>query len=182
MISVNKVSQLSHRIFNTSVTEKKVSRDSNPFSESNFQKNILTEDVFESSKGSQNVGFTGLNDRIAQNTKRICAIFAGSINNFSKRFYEGIESLREFCHQAKGAIVSSWNKMRELGNQEVNLGEGLKQGYESVKNALNYDMGALINTRERQIAKMAKLDPHSQVKPMLIDSIEALAKEYEQVA
>ena len=45
MSTVQKLSQLSHRIFNTSVTEKTVARQSNPFAASNFQKNILTEDV-----------------------------------------------------------------------------------------------------------------------------------------
>ena len=50
MSTIEKITQLSHRIFNTSVSEKNVARNSNPFAASNFQKNILTEDVFESSK------------------------------------------------------------------------------------------------------------------------------------
>lgn len=50
MSAIEKINQLSHRIFNTSVTEQNVARTSNPFAASNFQKNILTEDVFESSK------------------------------------------------------------------------------------------------------------------------------------
>ena len=49
MSAIEKINQLSHRIFNTSVTEQNVARSSNPFAASNFQKNILTEDVFESS-------------------------------------------------------------------------------------------------------------------------------------
>lgn len=50
MSAIERINQLSHRIFNTSVTEQNVARTSNPFAASNFQKNILTEDVFESSK------------------------------------------------------------------------------------------------------------------------------------
>ena len=175
MISVDRINQLSHRIFNTSLTEQKISRDSNPFSQSNFQKNILTEDVFESSKKKHNVSFTGINDKIELGTKRIYSIFAGSINDFSKKFYNGIESIKEFYNGLRGGVVSLWNRVQELGSQEVHLTENLKNGYEVVKNVLSYDMGSLVNTREKQIVKMSKLDPHTQVKPMLIESIEALA-------
>ena len=61
MSTVQKLTQLSHRIFNTSVTEKSVARHSNPFAASNFQKNILTEDVFESSASKSKLN---LNDKI----------------------------------------------------------------------------------------------------------------------
>lgn len=181
MLSVDKVSQLSHRIFNTSKTEQNIARGSNPFAKSNFQKNILTEDVFESSN-KQNVTFTGLNDKIAKGTKRIYSTFVGSINNFGKRFYDGLESIKEFCHSFKNSVSSVWNKIQEVGSTEVNIIEGLKQGYKWTKSVLSYDMGQLVNTRERQVAKMAKLDPHTEVKPMLIDSIEALAAEIAQAA
>ena len=50
MTAIEKINQLSHRIFNTSKNEQNTSRTSNPFAASNFQKNILTEDVFVSSK------------------------------------------------------------------------------------------------------------------------------------
>ena len=50
MTAIERINQLSHRIFNTSMTERNVARSSNPFAASNFQQNILTEDVFESSK------------------------------------------------------------------------------------------------------------------------------------
>lgn len=38
MSAIERINQLSHRIFNTSVTEKTVARSSNPFAASNFQK------------------------------------------------------------------------------------------------------------------------------------------------
>ena len=41
MSAIERINQLSHRIFNTSVTEKTVARSSNPFAASNFQKNVL---------------------------------------------------------------------------------------------------------------------------------------------
>jgi len=181
MLSVDKVSQLSHRIFNTSKTEQNIARESNPFAKSNFQKNILTEDVFESSS-KQNVTFTGLNDKIAQGTKRIYSTFVGSINNFGKRFYDGIESLKEFCHSFKNGVSGVWNKIQEIGSTEVHIIDSLKQGYEWTRNILTYDMGQLVNSRRKQVAQMAKMDPHTEVKPMLIDSIEALAAEIAQAA
>ena len=50
MTAIERINQLSHRIFNTSKSEQQTSRTSNPFAASNFQKNILTEDVFENLK------------------------------------------------------------------------------------------------------------------------------------
>lgn len=177
MSTVDRVSQWSHRIFNTTATEQNVRRESvsNPFAKSNFQKNILMEDVFESSK-KKDVNFTGLN-KIGQGTKRIYSTFVGSINDFGKRFYDGIESIKEFCHSVKNSVVSAWNKIQEIGNTEVHLGEGIKHGYNSIKNVLSYDVTNLFNTRGKSIERMAKLDPHSEVKPMLIDSIESLASD-----
>ena len=175
MSTVDRVSQWSHRIFNTTANEQNVRRESvsNPFAKSNFQKNILTEDVFESTK-KKDVSFTGVHNGITQGTKRIYSTFVGSINDFGKRFYEGIESIKEFCRGA-------WNKLVEFGNTEINIGEGIKHGYEYVKNVLSYDVTSVFNTRGKTIAKMAKMDPHAEVKPMLIDSIEALASDIAKI-
>ncbi len=177
MSTVDRVSQWSHRIFNTSLTETKVRRESNPFAQSNFQKNILMEDVFESSSKSKSVSFTGLG--ISQSTKRIYSTFVGSINDFGKRFYEGI---KEFGLRIKSGIVSAWNKVSEIANTEVHITEGLKQGYEGVKNILNYDMGSIINSRGREIAKMSKMEPHTQVKPMFSQALKALETDLVQAA
>jgi len=177
MSTVDRVSQWSHRIFNTSLTETKVSRDSNPFSQSNFQKNILMEDVFESSTKPKTLGFTG--SGISQGTKRIYSTFVGSINDFGNKFYEGI---KEFGLRIKSGIVSAWNKVSELANTEVHIGEGLKQGYNDIKSVLNYDMGSIINTRGREISKMSKMDPHTQIKPMFSDAVKALEADLVQAA
>jgi hypothetical protein len=183
MSTVDRVSQWSHRIFNTTANEQNVRRESvsNPFAKSNFQKNILTEDVFESTK-KKGVSFTGLNNGITQGTKRIYSTFVGSINDFGKRFYEGIESIKEFCRGIKNGIVSAYNKIQEIGNTEVHIGEGIKHGYESIKNVLSYDVTSIFNTRGKNVAKMAKMDPHTEVKPMLIDSIEALASDMAKIS
>lgn len=173
---IDKVSQLSHRIFNTSVSEQRVARESNPFSQSNFQKNILMEDVFESSSKKNNITFGGVG-KINAGTKRIYSTFVGSINDFSKRFYDGIETIKEFCKGVGESIAAGWNKIAEIGSTEIHPLVGIKNGYQAVKGALTYDVGELFNVRGREVAKMAKMDPHTELKPMLIDSIEALQKE-----
>ena len=178
MSTIERVCQWSHRIFNTTANEQNVRRSSNPFAKSNFQKNILMEDVFESS-AKKDVNFTG---GITQGTKRIYSTFVASINNFGKRFYDGIESIKEFGLRMKDGIVSAWNKVCDLGNTEIHLGEGLKNGYSAVIDVLSTDMGKLINTREKEIAKMAKMDPQTQVKPMLLDSLKALEEEISKAA
>lgn len=173
MSTIERVSQWSHRIFNTTANEQNVRRSSNPFAQSNFQKNILMEDVFESGK-KKDVSFTG---GISQGTKRIYSTFVGSINDFGKKFYEGIESIKEFGIRMKNGIVGAWNKVCEIGSTEIHPVEGLKNGYNAVKNVLATDMGKLFNTREKEVARLAKLDPHTEVKPMLSGAIKALEEE-----
>ena len=43
MTAIERINQLSHRIFNTSKSEAQTSRTSNPFAASNFQKAIILE-------------------------------------------------------------------------------------------------------------------------------------------
>lgn len=173
MSTIERIGQLSHRIFNTTANEQNVRRNSNPFAKSNFQKNILTEDVFESSK-KNTVSFTGLHTGITQGTKRIYSTFVGSIADLGKRFYDGIESIKEFGSRMKENIANVYNKVVEIGNTEIHLGEGIKNGYNTIKD--------MVNLRGRAISKMAKLDPHTEVKPMLVESLKALEESMTQVA
>lgn len=174
MSAIEKINQFSHRIFNTSVTEQSVARTSNPFAASNFQKNILTEDVFESSKKKEDhkISFTG---NLTASSKRIYSTFVGSINDFGNKFYEGIESIVAFGVKMKEGIVNTWNKIHELGKQEVSL--------EGAKEMLSRDITSFfVNSREKEIAKMAKMDPHSEVKPMLTEALSALEADMVQAA
>lgn len=173
MSTVEKVSQWSHRIFNTTLNEQNVRRSSNPFAQSNFQKNILMEDVFESN-APKNVSLSGC---ITQGTKRIYSTFVGSINDFGKKFYE---SIKEFGLGVKNSIVAGWNKLCDIGNTDIR--DGLKVGYNAVIEVLTADMGKLFNTREKEITKMAKMDPHAEVKPMFAESLKALEEEIAQAA
>ena len=161
MSTIEKITQLSHRIFNTSVNEQNVARTSNPFAASNFQKNILTEDVFESSKKKETdkVSFTG---NLTASSKRIYSTLVGSLGNIGDRFYEGIESIVEFCGRMKEGVVKTWNKIQEIGNTEVSFGK------------IGEIIKGLGHSREKEIAKMATMDPHTEVKPMLVEHLKAL--------
>ena len=164
MSAIERINQLSHRIFNTSVTEKTVARQSNPFAASNFQKNILTEDVFESSASKSNLK---INDKITSSSKRIYSTFVGSISDFGNKFYEGIESIVAFGNRMKDSMVNAWHKIQEIGNKEVSLN--------GAKEVLTRDISSFfVNSREKEIAKMAKMNPHSEVKPMLTEALSAL--------
>ena len=150
MTAIERINQLSHRIFNTSKSEQQTSRTSNPFAASNFQKNILTEDVFESSKSKQadKISFTG---KLSASSKRIYSTFVGSINDFGSRFYEGIESVKAYCSKAK-----------EVLSRDIT--------------------SFFINSHDREIAKMSKMDPHSEVKPMFREALSALESDMVQAA
>ena len=168
MSTIEKITQLSHRIFNTSVSENNVARSSNPFAASNFQKNILTEDVFESSKKNDNkVSFTG---SLTAGSKRIYSTLVGSLGNIGDRFYEGIESIVAFCGRMKEGVVNTWNKIQEIGRTEVSFG---KIG-EMIK--------GLGHSREKEIAKMAAMNPREEVAPMLTESLAALEADMAKVA
>lgn len=165
MSTIEKITQLSHRIFNTSVSEKNVARTSNPFAASNFQKNILTEDVFESSKNdNKSISFAG---RLNAGSKRIYSTLVASLGNIGDRFYEGIESIVAFCTRMKDNVVNTWNKIQEIGDTEVSFGK--------VGELLKRDITSFFGvSREKEIAKMAVLDPHTEIKPMLVEHLKAL--------
>ncbi|MBR6301867.1 hypothetical protein IKR55_03925 [bacterium] len=175
MSTIEKITQLSHRIFNTSVTEQNVARTSNPFAASNFQKNILTEDVFESSKKSTegNVSFTG---RLTAGSNRIYSTFVGSLGNIGNRISEGIESVVAFCGRVREGFVNTWNRLQELGNKEVN--------FDGAKEVLGRDIKSFfnLNTREKEIAKMAAMNPREEIAPMLTESLAALEADMAKVA
>lgn len=174
MSAIEKINQLSHRIFNTSVTERNVARTSNPFAASNFQKNILTEDVFESSKKKEEnkVSFTG---NLTAHSKRVYSTFVGSINDIGSKFYEGIQSLVSLGNRMKEGIVNTWNKIHELGQKEVSL--------EGAKDVLSRDIKTFfVNGHEREISKMSKMDPILEVKPMFSEALSALEADMVMVA
>lgn len=172
MSTVQKISQLSHRIFNTSVTEKSVARQSNPFAASNFKKNILNVDVFESSASKSNLN---LSDKISSSSKRIYSMFVGSISDFGNKFYEGIESIKEFGSRIKSSMISAMNKIHEIGSREVR--------FDGAKEMLQRDISSFfVNHHDREVSKLSKMDPISEIKPMFKESLDALQSSMSIVA
>ncbi len=166
MTAIERINQLSHRIFNTSMTERNVARSSNPFAASNFQQNILTEDVFESSKHDNKVSFTG---NLSAASKRIYSTFVGSITDFGHKFYEGLDAIKEFGVKMKDCMVSAWNKINEIGKTEVTI------DLDGARDVLSRDITSFFgNTHAKEINKLSKMDPHTEVKPMLTEALSAL--------
>lgn len=164
MSAIERINQLSHRIFNTSVTEKTVARSSNPFAASNFQKNVLNADSFVSSTAKEKLN---MSDKISASSKRIYSTFVGSISNFGNKFYEGIESIVAFGNRMKDSVINTWHKIQEIGNKEVS--------FNGAKEVLTRDISSFfVNSREKEISKMAKMNPHLEVKPMLTEALSAL--------
>ncbi len=174
MTAIERINQLSHRIFNTSKNEQSTSRTSNPFAASNFQKNILTEDVFESSKAKETnkISFTG---NLSASSKRIYSTFVGSISDFGSKIMEGIESIKAFGGRMKEGLVNTWNKISEIGNKEVNL--------DGAKEVLSRDITSFfVNSREKGITKMAQMNPQLEVKPMFVEALSNLEADMAMVA
>ncbi len=160
MSAIERINQLSHRIFNTSVTEKTVARSSNPFAASNFQKNVLNADSFVSSTAKEKLN---MSDKISASSKRIYSTFVGSISDFGNKFYEGIESIVAFGNRMKDSVINTWHKIQE----EVS--------FNGAKEVLTRDISSFfVNSREKEISKMAKMNPHLEVKPMLTEALSAL--------
>ena len=174
MTAIERINQLSHRIFNTSKSEAQTTRTSNPFAASNFQKNILTEDVFESSKAKEinKISFTG---NLTASSKRIYSTFVGSLGDFGNKFYEGIESIMAFGTRMKESIINGWKKLNEIGKMEVSL--------EGTQEMLSRDIKSFfISGREKEISKLSKMDPHTEIKPMLTEALSALEADMAVVA
>lgn len=171
MATVNKitdrVSQLSHRIFNTTANETRVVRDgNNPFKKSNFQKNILTADGFQSSTAKSTLG---INDKISAGTKRIYSMFVGSITDFGSRIEAGIESVKAFCGKVANGLTHTWGKIKEIGNTDICVVK------DAIINTLNRDITSFLPSGyKRGIDKMAKMDPHTEIKPMFIEALSGL--------
>ena len=169
--AMDRINQLRQRLFNSTPNEANVARSSNPFFTSRFQKNILMEgDVFVS-KANKSVN----KYNISESTRRMCSALVGSISDFGKRISDGIESIKAFGSRIKSYGTSAWNRLQELGNTEVKMG--------AIGDFLSQDISTLFGkSREREIAKMAKLDPVTEVKPMLTEALSALEKDYAHAA
>ena len=112
---------------------KTVNHSSNPFAASTFKGNVLTADVFESSKPS-------MKDKLK------LSAFVGSIGDAFPTFRKGIESVVAFGNRMKEGISSAMSKLNEIGSMEISIdfagaGRAIKSGFTSI--ADNYSVQKL---------------------------------------
>jgi hypothetical protein len=114
------ISGIRERIFNNTKHEQTVARSSNPFAQTSFKGNVLTADVFESSKednkNENQPSFTGKIGAIPAKSKLYLSAMVGSINNFGDRmaqkWHSGVESIVSFCGRISDNISNFWNEMK----------------------------------------------------------------------
>ncbi len=124
------ISGIRERIFNNTKHEQTVARNSNPFAQTSFKGNVLTADVFESSKQENQSSAS-----IPAKSKLYLSAMVGSINDFgsrlSEKFHAGVESVVSFCGRISNNVSNTW---KEMQNTEIkfdvfdNMRDALRPG------------------------------------------------------
>ena len=102
------ITSIRGRLFNNTKHESTVARASNPFAASTFKGNVLTADVFESSKAKDVQQNTNLLTR-----KLTFSVFAGFNNNIGSKMQHAMESVVSFCGRMKENVVNTWRQMND---------------------------------------------------------------------
>ena len=133
------------QVLNTPIKIKKtVNHSSNPFAPSTFKGNVLTADVYESSK--------------AKNKLKLSA-FVGSIGDAFPTFRKGIESVAAFGKRMKEGFSSAVPKINEIGSTEIaidfaGMGKSIKSGFTSLID--NYSVSKLKKNDVQTLESMWK--------------------------
>lgn len=131
------ISKIGQKLFTPART---VSKSTNPFAPSSFKGNVLTADVFET--------------KMTKKNKLTYSAFVGSINDAFPTFRKAAESVVAFGMRMKDGLVSTYRKINEIGNREVNIdfvgaGKAIKSGFMSIVDGYNvhrmrnYDVATL---------------------------------------
>ncbi len=164
------ISNIRERIFNTSKHEASVARPansvSNPFAANTFKGNVLTADVFETSKPKE-PAFTGA-------TKLKASALVGSLTNLGSKIQAGIESIAAFGRRMKEGVTNTWQKMRETEISFAPMKDAFKG---AVSNAKNNVVNKWNSMFEKGItAKQIESMPIAEIRPMLAGEV-ALAED-----
>jgi hypothetical protein len=108
------ITSIRERIFNKTKHESTVARASNPFAASTFKGNVLTADVFESSKAKDSQQITNLLTR-----KLTFSVLAGYNNNIGSKMNQAMESVVSFCGRMKENVVNTWQKLNDTNVMEA---------------------------------------------------------------
>lgn len=113
-----KISQTNFSMFKPMSKEERQEVHSNPFG-INFKGNVLTSDVFESSKAKEE-SHTSSNPfaSVSNKSKMVASAFVGSMNSFNEAFRSRFNSVISFGKQVKDSLANSWEKAK---NTEISL-------------------------------------------------------------
>ena len=142
MDSTERISQLSHRIFNTTLTEKRVGRSSNPFATPSFTGQIISADTFE----KDSVSFGGveklsMKDKAVRSIKRTASAFVSGITSIGDKFMESMNKIKDFGIGIKDGFVSAWHAAKDVLSTDVGkfcqdgwckIGEGFANAKNSI--------------------------------------------------
>ncbi len=115
-----KISQTNFSIFKPMSKEERQEVHSNPFG-INFKGNVLTSDVFESTKAKETTNSTNPFDsftKLTNKSKMVASAFVGGMNSFNEAFRSRINSIISFGRQIKDNLANSWEKAK---NTEISL-------------------------------------------------------------
>ncbi len=113
-----KITQSNFTLFKPLSKEERQEVHSNPFG-INFKGNVLTSDVFESSKAKEtNNTISNPFAAVTGKSKMVASAVVGSMNSFNEAFRSRINSIISFGRQVKDTIANSWEKAK---NTEITL-------------------------------------------------------------
>ena len=113
-----KITQSNFTLFKPLSKEERQEVHSNPFG-INFKGNVLTSDVFESSKAKEaSNNISNPFAAVTGKSKMVASAVVGSMNSFNEAFRSRINSIISFGRQVKDTIANSWEKAK---NTEISL-------------------------------------------------------------
>lgn len=151
-----KISQTNFSMFKPMSREERQEVHSNPFG-INFKGNVLTSDVFETTKAKEQKlqsnpfeGFTKLTNK----SKMVASAIVGGMNSFNDAFRSRLNSVVSFGRQVRDNIANSWEKAKntEITIDFKGLGETIASKFNntySVNNLLKRpadDLGSMLTT------------------------------------
>ena len=109
-----KISHTNFSMFKPMCKEERQEVHSNPFG-INFKGNVLTSDVFESTKAKEAAASTNPFEpftKLTNKSKMVASAFVGGMNSFNEAFRSRINSIISFGRQIRDNIANSWEKAK----------------------------------------------------------------------
>lgn len=138
-----KISQTNFSMFKPMSREQRQEVHSNPFG-INFKGNVLTSDVFETTKAKEAKASQELFPtftKLTNKSKMVASAFVGGMNSFNDAFRSRINSIVSFGRQVRENISNSWERAK---NTEITV--DFKGLVESISSRFNntYSVNNLI--------------------------------------